>query len=80
MNLLPLFGLLVGFGLGDRRAFAVTTVAAGVGLALVAALTDEIDGWGDAYVWVLVVVSLGATLLGIGLRRWLNSRRAARRA
>jgi hypothetical protein len=80
MNVLPVVGLVAGFAIGDRRAFVVTLLAAGIGLTLVAIFTDEIDGWGDGYVWALLVVSMLATLLGIGGRRWLRSRQARRRA
>ena len=75
MNLLPVVGLVVGFGIGDRRALPTTAVLAGIGFALVAAFTDEIHGWGDAYVWIVLVVSLVATLLGIGARRLWSRRR-----
>jgi hypothetical protein len=75
VNLLPVVGLVVGFFIGDRRALAATTVLAGIGFALVAAFTDEIDGWGDAYVWIVLSVSLVATLLGIGARSWWSWRR-----
>lgn len=78
MNLLPLLGLGAGLLIGDRRALAVTLVAAAIGLILVAFFTDEIDGPGDPYVWALTIVSLLTTLLGIGARRWLRSRREAR--
>jgi len=71
MFLLPVFGLIVGFMIGNRRALGATALAAAVGFALVAALTDEIEGAGDPFVWVDTAVALVATLLGIGARRWL---------
>jgi len=75
MNLLPVVGLVVGFLVGDWRALVVTACLAAIGLSLVAALTEEIDGVGDPYVWVLTVVSLLTTGLGVGVRRWYRSRR-----
>jgi hypothetical protein len=75
MNLLPVAGLIAGFAIGDRRALAVTACLAALGLSLVALFTEEIDGVGDPYVWVLTVVSLLTTLGGIGLRRWYRARR-----
>jgi hypothetical protein len=80
VNLLPIIGLVVGFLIRDRRAIVVTAALAGIGLALVALLTDEIDGWGDTYVWLLLVVSLLATLVGVGLGKWFASRRVMHRA
>jgi hypothetical protein len=79
VNLLPLVGLITGFVLRDRRAVIVTAALAGIGLILVALLTDEIDGWGDAYVWIVLIVSLLASLLGIWLGRVFAARRLARR-
>jgi hypothetical protein len=75
MNLLPVVGLVAGFAIGDRRALALTACLAALGLALVAAFTEEIDGAGDPYIWVLTIVSLLTTLGGIGLRRWYRAGR-----
>ncbi|HYY34569.1 MAG TPA: hypothetical protein VE693_13455 [Gaiellaceae bacterium] len=75
MNLLPLVGLAAGVLIGNRRAFIVTAVAAALGLSLVAVFTDEIDGFGDPYMWVLVVVSAVTTAVGVLIRRWWNRRR-----
>jgi hypothetical protein len=41
-------------------------------LTLVAIFTEKIDGWAAPYMWAVLVVSLLATLLGIGARRWLR--------
>ena len=76
MNFLPLVGLVAGFLIGDRRAPLVTLFAAAIGFVLVATLTDEIDGWGDPYVWGIPVVSLLTTMLGSGARQRLRSRRS----
>ena len=78
MVLLPLVGFLAGVLIGDRRAFPITAAAAAIGFALVASLTDEIDGWGDPFVWGVTVVSLLATLVGIGARRGWKSMRERR--
>jgi hypothetical protein len=80
MIMLPLVGLGAGFLIGDRRAILVTALLGGIGLALVAIFTDEIDGWRDPFVWVLLIVSLLTTLLGIGGRQRFDSRRRTRSA
>jgi peptidoglycan/LPS O-acetylase OafA/YrhL len=68
MILFPLIGLAAGLAIGRRSAFAVTLVAAIAGFALVAALTDQIDGWYDPFVWIDTLVALLTTGLGILLR------------
>lgn len=79
MILLPLLGLVAGFLIGDRRAFIATAAAAVLGFMLVAIFTDEIEGWGDLFVWGDTIVALIATMLGIVTRRWWRLRRAATR-
>jgi hypothetical protein len=78
MILLPLLGLVVGFLIGDRRAFIATAAAAVLGFMLVAIFTDEIESWGDLFVWADTIVALIATMLGIVTRRWWRLRRATR--
>ena len=79
MILFPVLGLAAGLLIGRRSAFAVTLLAAIVGFALVAALTDEIDGWYDPFVWIDVLVALLATGLGILLRFLWQTRAALER-
>ena len=76
MIVLPVFGLLVGFIVGDRRALLATALAALIGFVFVAAFTDEIDGAADPFVWVDTAVALLATLLGIAGRLLLAQRRS----
>ena len=76
MILFPVLGLAAGLLIGRRSAFVVTLLAAVVGFSLVAALTDEIDGWYDPFVWIDALVALLATGLGI-LLRFLWQARAA---
>jgi hypothetical protein len=52
-----------------------TAVAAAIGFALAASLTDEESGWWDPFIWGDTIVALLATLLGIKARRWYRSRR-----
>jgi endonuclease/exonuclease/phosphatase (EEP) superfamily protein YafD len=76
MILFPVLGLAAGLLIGRRSAFAVTLLAAIAGFSLLAALTDEFDGWYDPFVWIDVLVALLATGLGI-LLRFLWQTRAA---
>ena len=78
MILLPVFGLLAGFAIGRRWAFAVTLAAAAVGFTIVAIATDEIDGAADPFVWVDTVVAVAATALGIYARHLWDRRRRER--
>jgi peptidoglycan/LPS O-acetylase OafA/YrhL len=68
MILFPLLGLAAGLAIGRRSAFVVTLLAAIAGFALLAALTEEIDGWYDPFVWIDALVGLLTTGLGILLR------------
>jgi hypothetical protein len=79
MILFPLLGLAAGLLLGRRLAFAVTLVAAIVGFSLVAALTEQIDGWYDPFVWIDALVGLLTTALGILLRFLWQTRSAPER-
>ena len=76
MILFPLLGLAAGLAIGRRAAFAVTLAAAIVGFSLVAALTDEIAGWYDPFLWIDAIVTLLATALGL-LLRFLRQARTA---
>jgi len=80
MVMLPIFGLLAGGITGRSWALIVTALAAAIGFALVAILTDEISGWGDGYVWVDTFVSLFTTWLGILIHKWISSHRGRRSA
>src|SRR5918911_787014 len=66
MILFPLLGLAAGLAVGRRSAFVVTLVAAIAGFALLAALTEEIDGWYDPFVWIDALVGLLTTGLELG--------------
>ena len=79
MNLLPVFGLIIGFTTRRYWAILVTALAAGIGFALVAVFTDEISGWDDLYVWGDLIISLVVTWLGVVGGKWFWGRRAARR-
>jgi hypothetical protein len=79
MILFPLIGLAAGLAIGRRSAFAVTLVAAIAGFSLVAALTDEIDGWYAPFVWIDALVALLTTGLGILLRFLWQTRTAPER-
>ena len=80
MILLPVFGLAVGFLLARRAAFVVTLAAALVGFSLVAALTGEVDGWYDPFVWIDTLVGTMTTGLGILLRFLWQGRTAPERS
>jgi hypothetical protein len=75
MVLLPVVGFIVGFAIGRREGLFVTAALAALGFGLVGALTDEIDGWGDPWLWTVTVIALIATVLGIGVRRRFAMRR-----
>lgn len=68
MIALPLLGFAAGLVLGRRWAFAVTAAAAAIGFSLVAVLTDEIDGWGDGFVWIVTALALITTWAGLLVR------------
>ena len=79
MILLPLAGLLSGVLIGRRAAYAVTAALAAIGFTLVALLTDEIEGWGDLFVWGDTALAFAMTWIGIRARRWHTARRARAR-
>jgi hypothetical protein len=79
MILFPVLGLVAGLLIGRRSAFAVTLLAEIAGFSLVAALTDEIAGWYDPFVWIDALVALLAAGLGILLRFLWQTRAAPER-
>ena len=76
MILFPVVGLALGLLVGRRAAFALTLAAGVAGFALAAALTHEVDGWYDPFVWIDALVGLLTTGLGILLRRLWETRAA----